>query len=211
MEAIHLKDPYADPRDACVFQIWSLYLYWTKDYDPISKIKVIWAIWTFDLWPWRMILTVTHHHSKCVSLWYTHACQIWKQSLKDEEKKEINQKVNLRKTFADARQMDGWLHVHSKYKVSYLSLLVQKLGSYVKNQWFDLHIYLTLKDDTDLDTSPLRMCFSLRYTCLPNMEAVHWRMKKIDWINKKVNLRLNFADARCWQTDRRPPARTSSF
>jgi len=30
----------------------------------------------FDIWPWRMTLTFTFHHSKCAAPWDAHVCQI---------------------------------------------------------------------------------------------------------------------------------------
>ena len=47
---------------------------------------------------------------------------------------------------------------------------------------------LTSKDETDLDKSPLKMCGYMRYTWKSNMEAIHWRMKKLEQLNQNVNL-----------------------
>jgi hypothetical protein len=45
----------------------------------IAKVYIKWAILThiYDLWPWRMTLTLTFQHWKCAAPWDTHACHIW--------------------------------------------------------------------------------------------------------------------------------------
>ena len=47
-----------------------------------------------------------------------------------------------------------------------------KFVSVVKAITFDVYILpLTLKDDLDLDKSPLIECGSVRYTCMTNMKS----------------------------------------
>jgi len=58
---------------------------------------------------------------------------------------------------------------------------------------------LTLNDELDLDLSPLKMCSSMRYTCMPNM-------KLLPSILQKLCPMLKFSDG---QTDRRTDSSTA--
>ena len=51
--------------------------------------------------------------------------------------------------------------------------------------WICFFLPLTLKDDLDLDLSPLKMCSSMRYTCMPNMKLLSSILQKL-WQNVKV-------------------------
>ena len=57
------------------------------------------------------------------------------------------------------------------------SVVLQKVWQAIT---FDLYIWpLTLKDDLDLDTSPLFKCDSMRYTCMTIMKSPSLLVQKL--------------------------------
>ena len=93
-----INSKYAAPWDTCASQMWCLYKYWHKRYGPMLK-TMIWPIYIFDLWPWRMTMTMTHHHSKCAAPWDTHASQISKQFIEGWRKKSnLNKRLTCWRT-----------------------------------------------------------------------------------------------------------------
>jgi len=68
--------------------------------------------------------------------------------------------------------------------------MAQKLWTYVKisDLTYEYIWHLTLKDDIDLTTSSLKMSGFMKYICILNMEAIRWRMKKLEQLSQKVNL-----------------------
>ena len=84
------------------------------------------------------------------------------------------------------------IHVQAK-KMKFLSVMAQsvmaqKLWPYVKISDLTYMYILTFDiNDIHLSTSPLKMCGFMRYICILNMEAIHWRMKKLSNLTKKVN------------------------
>ena len=84
------------------------------------------------------------------------------------------------------------IHMHFKYKIASFNIAEVTLH---EQFW---PIYLTLKDDLDLDLPPLKMCSSMRYTCMPNI-------KLLSSILQKLWPMLKFSDG---QTDRRTDWRT---
>ncbi len=95
--------------------------------------------------------------------------------------------------------LDGWpwpfttqnvqlheVHMHAKYQIAIFNIAK-----------FDLWPWtLTLKDDFDHDLIPLKMCSSMRYTCMPNIKLLSlilhklWLMSRFD-ANKQTNEQTN--------------------
>jgi len=44
----------------------------------MANVKIGNLTYIFDLWSWRMTLTLACLHSKCAASWNTYACQIWR-------------------------------------------------------------------------------------------------------------------------------------
>ncbi len=63
------------------------------------------------------------------------------------------------------------IHMHVKYKIASFNIAEVTLH---EQFW---PIYLTLKDDLDL--SPLKMCSSMRYTCIPNIKLLSSILQKL--------------------------------
>ena len=78
--------------------------------------------------------------------------------------------------------------------------------------WSYIFLPLTLKDDLDL--TPLKMCSSMRYTCMPNIELLCWILQKkwpkwailthiIDLWPWRMTMTLTFQHSKCsapWDT-----------
>ncbi len=56
---------------------------------------------------------------------------------------------------------------------------------------------LTLKDDLDLDLSPLKMCSSIRYTCMPNIKLLSSILQKYTLNEQFWTIHLTF-DLEWW-------------
>ena len=128
-------------------------------------------LWIFDLWPWRMTLTMTYHaqnmqHKK------THMQYIYHVSISTGSK--VIAKI-LYLTFDleewpwpfNATTQNMWLyeiHLYTKYQMSIC------IGS---NVIATFYIWpMTLKNDLDLKMLPLKMCAFVRYMCTPNTKCL---------------------------------------
>ena len=160
----------------------------TRDVFVRNTMQPTAQLWShfFYLWPWMMTLTLTFHHSKCAAPWDTHACQIsscYLQYCKSTHKMSDFGHIYL------TSDLEGWpwpspfttqnvqlheIHMHAKYQVPIFNIAKELI------KWAILATYiwhLTLKDDLDLDLSPLKLCSSMRYTCMPNIKLLSWILK----------------------------------
>jgi len=106
--------------------------------------------------------------------------------------------------------IDGWpwpfttqnvqlheVHMHARYQVAIFNIAK-----------FDLWPWpLTLKDDFDLDLSPLKMCSSMRYTCMPNIKLLSSILQNLTFDLElwpwRMTLTLTFKHSKCaapWDT-----------
>ena len=71
-------------------------------------------------------------------------------------------------------QVHEIIHMHAKYQVAMLNIAedMAKMSDFDPYNW-----PLTLKDDLDL--TPLKMCRSMRYTCMPNTKLLCWILQKL--------------------------------